>query len=310
MMVHQTAMQHRWRNRVHTFLLLASLFGFFMVIARLILGSGFLLPVILLAAFTSFLPAALTPRILLRQLQARPLEPHQAPDVASLVRTLSNRAGLRHEPRLFLIAKPGPIAFTMGGGEHAVVVLSMDLLRSLSPRELAGVLAHEIGHIRNGDLLLLRLSYSMTGLVRLLSMAGLVLLFFSLPMLALSGTAIPWGLVLVLALAPQAMMLIQLALSRSREFDADLAAAELTGDPAGLARALQSLEYFGQGFWKRFLRPANMNPVPVFLRTHPLTAERIRRLQDLIRRRPDSSGPDPWPAALRHDIQTLGNLHY
>ena len=143
------------------------------------------------------------------------------------------------------------------------------------------MLAHELSHIRNRDLWLMMLADAIGRLTSLMSNAGLVLLVLNLP-LVLTGQAVtPWALVALLVLAPTATSLLQLALSRAREFDADLDAARLTGDPAGLASALAKLERRQGRFWEEVILPGRRMPDPSLLRTHPPSGERVRRLLEL-----------------------------
>jgi heat shock protein HtpX len=139
------------------------------------------------------------------------------------------------------------------------------------------VLAHEVAHIRNRDLWLLGLADSIQRLTRGLSTAGVILLVLSFPLLALGAATVPFDLVLLLVFAPIVSVLLALALSRTREFEADRTAAELTGDPLGLASALRQLERSQRGLWDLFL-PRPQSAGGRLWRTHPAAEERIRRL--------------------------------
>jgi heat shock protein HtpX len=148
-------------------------------------------------------------------------------------------------------------------------------------RELAGVLAHEISHISNNDLWVMSLADSISRLTSLFSLAGVFLLLISIPMMFFEGSVAPFVVSLVLIVAPTFASLLQLALSRSREFDADLEAASLTGDPIGLASALKKLEQQHAGLWERIFLPGRRIPDPSLFRSHPMTAERVERLLSL-----------------------------
>ena len=144
-----------------------------------------------------------------------------------------------------------------------------------------GVLAHEISHIRNNDLWVMGLADAVRRFTRLLSWMGQLLLLLNLPMLGLGGDTFPWLLVLLLIGAPILSFLLQLALSRTREYDADLDAATLTGNPRGLANALAKMERL-EGTWlERLLLSGRRRPQRSVFRTHPNTADRIRRLLEL-----------------------------
>jgi heat shock protein HtpX len=122
----------------------------------------------------------------------------------------------------------------------------------------------------------------------MMSLFGQILLLFNLPLLLTGAVTIPWGLILLLVLAPTIGALLQLALSRTREYDADLGGALLTGDPMALAGALRKLERNGRGLWESLLMPGRRDPNPSLLRTHPPTEERIRRLAALSGQLDDS----------------------
>ena len=164
-------------------------------------------------------------------------------------------------------------------------------------RELAGVLAHEISHIRNNDLWLMSLADLTGRLTRTMTLLGLILLFVGLPLWLSGAASLPWLLISLLVFAPQLTVLLQLALSRAREFEADLDAAGLTGDPAGLASALARLERCQRGIWERILMPGYRLPEPSLLRSHPPTEQRIARLETLYDR-PTEFGPPAYASGL------------
>jgi heat shock protein HtpX len=146
--------------------------------------------------------------------------------------------GLGQVPLLCRVSGRSPVALTIGRGTGTTIVLSHSLLQTLSRRELRGVLAHKIIHVRNGDLALMQLAMVIGLLTRALSQVALALVFFSLFLRLVSARAVPILPLLVLAVAPLGVNLLQLALSRARDTEADLEAAELTGDPRGPASAL------------------------------------------------------------------------
>ena len=153
------------------------------------------------------------------------------------------------------------------------------MLRALTLREIAGVLAHEVSHIRNRDLWLMSVAYLAGRLTRLMSLFGVALVIVGLPLWLSGAGGVPLLLIPLLVFAPQITTLLQLALSRAREFDADLDAAGLTGDPEGLASALAKLERYQRSAWEQILFPGYRLPQPSVLRTHPPTEERVARLR-------------------------------
>jgi heat shock protein HtpX len=175
------------------------------------------------------------------------------------------------------------------------VVVTDGLLQTLTLRELASVLAHEISHVRNNDLWIMTLADVMNRLTSAMWLAGMVLFFAGLPVLAMEGNVVLWLLIALLMLSPTIASLLQLALSRTREYDADLDAAGLTGDPRGLASALEKLERYQGGLFETLLLPGRRMPQPSLLRTHPPTRDRIARLLAL---EPEADPRFPGPASV------------
>ena len=284
--------RHRWLNRLQTALLVLTLLGIAAVAGSLLLGDGGLWLALAAAGFTLLLEPAAASGLTLRLYGARPLYPDEAPDLWAVLRELAARAGLPTVPVPHYVPSGVVNAFATGSKHHAAIALTDGLLRSLTPRELTGVLGHEIAHIANEDLRVMGLADSISRLTHLLALLGQLAIVLSLPTLLLGVTEVNWPALLLLAVAPQLALLAQLGLSRVREFDADRLAAELTGDPHGLASALAKIERVSRS-WRAWLLPGWGNPEPSWLRTHPATAERIERLLELA---PPPAMP-PFPSA-------------
>ncbi|KIL02911.1 Zn-dependent protease [Stutzerimonas stutzeri] len=284
--------RHRWLNRLQTALLVLTLLGIAAVAGSLLLGDGGLWLALAAAGFTLLLEPAAASGLTLRLYGARPLHPDEAPDLWAVLRELAARAGLPAVPVPHYVPSGVVNAFATGSKHHAAIALTDGLLRSLTPRELTGVLGHEIAHIANEDLRVMGLADSISRLTHLLALLGQLAIVLSLPALLLGVTEVNWPALLLLAVAPQLALLAQLGLSRVREFDADRLAAELTGDPHGLASALAKIERVSRS-WRAWLLPGWGNPEPSWLRTHPATAERIERLLELA---PPPAMP-PFPSA-------------
>lgn len=284
--------RHRWLNRLQTALLVLTLLGIAAVAGSLLLGDGGLWLALAAAGFTLLLEPAAASGLTLRLYGARPLHPDEAPDLWAVLRELAARAGLPAVPVPHYVPSGVVNAFATGSKHHAAIALTDGLLRSLTPRELTGVLGHEIAHIANEDLRVMGLADSISRLTHLLALLGQLAIVLSLPALLLGVTEVNWPALLLLAVAPQLALLAQLGLSRVREFDADRLAAELTGDPHGLASALAKIERVSRS-WRAWLLPGWGNPEPSWLRTHPATAERIERLLELA---PPPARP-PFPSA-------------
>lgn len=212
-------------------------------------------------------------RAVLRQLQARRIPYGAMPGLHETVRVLSTRAGLARIPTLALIDSPVPNAVTVGARHDPVIGITRGLLQQLPSRELAGVLAHEISHVAHGDLRVLAMARAYSEISRWAARVGLML--GMLGMLFGAPSAVSVGMVLVLG-AP-ASTLVMLAVSRQREFAADGLAAELTGDPAGLAHALRRIEASGRWLARRMGVRAP-GSAPDWLLTHPATTARVERL--------------------------------
>lgn len=273
---------HRGVNRLQTLLLLGLMTGYAGLVSWLLWGADGLWFVLVWGAVLLFFSPQLSGRWVLRMYGARPLPLAQAPRYHQALAVLAQRASLPRPPSLWWVPSPMVNAFAVGRRDESAIAVTDGLLRTLSPRELVAVLAHEAAHIAHGDLFVMSLADIISRITSAMSFAGLVLIFLSLPQ-ALSGGDVDWWPLILLAAAPQVNLLAQLGLSRTREFDADLTAAQLTGDPEGLASALVKLEQVQNGFLRRIFFPGQGVPEPSWLRTHPTTEERVQRLRDLQR---------------------------
>jgi heat shock protein HtpX len=267
----------RVRNRIETALTLAALGLLAGAIGFLAAGiEGLVIGAVMAAVGLSF--GALPADAVFRQgFGAVPLSPFQAPGLNALVQELARRAGLPSVPRLYLLPQPVLQAVAAGTTERAGIGVTRALVEALPADELAAVLAHEVSHVRHGDLTVMRIAASAAAITRAMAQAGLLVLIL-------------WGagafgahplLPLLLILAPLASDLLTLSLSRTREFLADAGAAELTGDPAALAAALRRLQALqGDDFERLGSR------VPRWLRwfrTHPTIEERVAALASATR---------------------------
>ncbi len=252
-----------------------------------------------LGALSLAISGRLSSGLMLRMFRARPLARRDLPEVFDAVAILAQRAGLEPPPRLYYVASPTLNAFSVGQGRQAAVAVTSGLLQAMTLREVIAILAHEISHIRHSDIWVMGLADVMSRMTRSMSFLGIFFLIVNLPF-ALAGVAqIPWLLVLLLLFAPTLGSLLQLALSRTREFEADLGAVRLTGDPVGLARALERLERQQGRFWEDVFLGSRRIPDPSLLRSHPRTEERIRRLLDLRVEMPpiETRETAVWPRA-------------
>lgn len=270
--------QTRWRNRLQSLLLLGAMGLLCAGLGWLLAGRDGMLLLLAGGVLSLMIGVQLTPRTVLAMYRARPLAPVQVPALYRLVEDLSREAGMASAPTLYHLPTGLVSAFSVGSGQRAAIALSDGLLRALTLRELAGVLAHELSHLRHHDTWVMALADLVSRMTHFLSLLGQLLLLINLPLLVFSDVSIPWLLVLLMIFAPGVSALLQLALSRQREYDADTGAVALTGDPRGLASALRRLEDLQANWFEHLLLPGRRVPEPSLLRTHPPTEERVRRL--------------------------------
>ena len=282
----QLLLKHKIINFIHSILLFAGMVMLLGFLGWSIAGKEGLKWTLFMGILMLIFGPRISPNLILLLYGARPLLREEVPVLFSVVEKLSRRAGLDYAPRLYYISTIIPNAFTTGTKRDAVITVTAGLLESLSLREIAGVIAHEISHIKHNDIWIMNLSDIISRLTSVFSITGQFLLFLNLPFILFTEYKIPWLTVFILIFAPTISMLLQLALSRTREFDADLGAAMLTGDPEGLAMALAKMEKHQSSLFYRIFFPGYKEPYPSLLRTHPSTEERIKRLMSLVKRIP------------------------
>ncbi len=275
-------LRNRLRNLAHSFLYLTGMAGLLSMLGWLLAGESGVLMAVVTVVVAVLVNPSVSPRLILRMYRAHPLDPMQAPELHTAVRELAQRAALPRPPDLYYVPSDMINAFSVGTQKQSAVALTHGILEHLDTRELVGVLAHEVSHIRNRDTWLMGIADLFSRMTSTLSLMGQFLLFVNLPLLMMSQVTISWFAILLLIFAPTLSALLQLALSRTREFEADLSAAELTGDPMGLASALEKLERYQGRFMEQIFLPGARIPDPSILRTHPDTAERVRRLMELV----------------------------
>ncbi len=270
----------RWklRNRLHSILLLGCLLALAALIARMLLGPT-AVPWLMGVTLAGLLSAASVPRdLVLRLAGARPLHPAEAPGLHAALHELARRAGLPRAPALYILPRELLNAFSVGSRENAAVVVTTGLLRSLEPPELVAVLAHEVAHVAHDDMRVMLLADFAARITGSLAVAGLFLLGLNLPRLAGEELVVAWPVVVLLLAAPAGTGLLQLALSRSREREADLEAVRLAGSPRALASALRKIDRHRESWIERLVLRRRHGAEPAWLRTHPTTEERIRTL--------------------------------
>lgn len=278
-------------NWVKTFMLMAAITALFIVIGGMIGGRSGMMFALVMALGMNFFSYWFSDKMVLRMYNAQEVDASTAPQFYRMVQELAQRAQLPM-PRVYLINEDAPNAFATGRNpEHAAVAATTGILRVLSERELRGVMAHELAHVQHRDILISTIAATMAGAIA--ALANFAMFFGGRD--ENGNRANPIASIAVAILAPLAASLIQMAISRAREFEADRGGATISGDPQALAMALDKIHRYAQGipFQTAEEHPATaqmmiMNPlsgggIANLFSTHPATEERIARLMQMAR---------------------------
>jgi len=276
------------KNTLKTTILLGFLTGLFIAIGQLIGGDEGMVFALILAAGMNFFSYWFSDKLVLSFMRAKEVPEDETPWLHSMVERLALSAGIP-KPRIYIVPSPSPNAFATGRNpSHSAVAVTTGIIELLSREELEGVLAHEIAHIKNRDTLISAIAATIAGAIMVLANMARWAIIFGGGRRDERNRGGELFLLFMVILAPLAATLIQLAISRSREYEADADGARIAGNPMGLARALQKLAYASQRI------PMNISPhyshlfivnplsaKDIFIRlfsTHPPIEERIRRL--------------------------------
>jgi len=277
-------------NTLKSLLLLATLTGLLVVMGRIIGGNVGMILAFGLAVVMNVSAYWFSDQIALRMAGAREVSPEEAPQLHAIVDELAYRAGLP-KPRVAIVESPSPNAFATGRDpNHSLVAVTTGILQILDRDELLAVLAHELGHVRNRDILVTSIAATIAGAITMVAQMMQFAAFFG----GLGGRnsdgegTNPLAALALIFLAPIAALVIQMAVSRSREYGADDTGAQIVGDPLALASALEKLEAWSQ----RVPLPLNPAVAPLFIvnplsgqflaslfSTHPPIQERVKRLR-------------------------------
>jgi heat shock protein HtpX len=280
-------------NHARTAILLAVMTGIFVVVGSLLGGEQGMVIAFLVACAMNLFAYWNADKMVLRMYGAREVSAADAPQFHGIVAQLAQRAGLPM-PRVYLIDNDQPNAFATGRNpQNAAVAATTGLLRMLSPEEVAGVMAHELAHVKNRDTLTMTITATIAGAIGMLAQFGM---FFGAGARDSQGRANPLGMIGVIAaviVAPIAAMLVQMAISRGREYEADRGGAEISGEPRWLASALQKIHNAAHAIPnpEAEANPATahlfiVNPLAGGARdslfsTHPSTENRVARLMEM-----------------------------
>ena len=274
-------------NTLKTFILMAALTGLFMVGGQILGGRQGMVLALGIALVMNFFAYWNSDKMALAMNRAREVSEAEAPELHQIVARLARRAELP-KPRVYIVDNPTPNAFATGRNpEHAAVAVTTGIMQVLNREELEGVLGHELGHIKNRDILISSIAAVMAGAISYLATMAQWAMIFGGGRSDDEGGGNPIAMLVMMIVAPLAASLIQMAISRSREYIADRTGAEICGHPKALASALQKLATYNQQ------RPMQVNPaaaqmyivnplrggaIASLFSTHPPMEERIRRL--------------------------------
>ncbi len=281
-------------NYLRTAILLAGLTGLFMAVGYLIGGGSGAVIALVVAAATNLFSYWNADKIVLAMHDAREVDEGEAPELVAIVRGLAQRAGLPM-PRVYLMDSAQPNAFATGRNpQHAAVCATTGLLNTLNRDEIAGVIGHELGHVRNHDTLTMTITATLAGAISMLAQLGMLFGGFGRNRDDNSGLGVI-GTLLMVILAPLAAMIVQMAISRTREYAADNFGAHLSGEPDALASALVKISHVAEAVPNDtaeahpatahlfIINPLSGRGMDNLFSTHPSTENRVAALEKLSR---------------------------
>ncbi len=279
-------------NWLKTSLLMAAIMALFGVIGSYMGGASGMMMALVFGGAMNLFAYWFSDKMVLRMYNAQEVDAASAPQFYAMVRELAQQAQLPM-PRVYLIDEAQPNAFATGRNpEHAAVAATTGILHLLSARELRGVMAHELAHVQHRDILISTISATMAGAIS--SLANFALMFGGRD--SEGRPSNPIASIALALLAPLAATLIQMAISRAREFEADRGGAEICGDPDALASALAKIDAYARGIpmptadehpataQMMIMNPLSGGGLAGLFSTHPATEERVARLRAMVGR--------------------------
>jgi heat shock protein HtpX len=278
-------------NLVKTAILMAAITGLFIAVGAMLGGQEGMVMALIFAIGMNFFSYWFSDKLVLKMTNAQEVDEGSAPQFYEMIRELANKANLQM-PRVYLIEEDSPNAFATGRNpENAAVAATTGIMRILSNRELRGVMAHELAHVKHRDILISTIAATMAGAVS--AIANMALLFGNRNSDGRSGS--PIAGILVAILAPMAAGLIQMSISRAREYEADRGGAEIAQDPEALASALEKIHRYAKGIpfdavehhpetaQMMIMNPLTASGISQLFSTHPATEDRVHRLMEMAR---------------------------
>ncbi|MGL1833559.1 zinc metalloprotease HtpX [Rhodocyclaceae bacterium SMB388] len=277
-------------NWLKTSILMAGIVALFGAVGAMIGGRDGMLMALLFGGAMNVWAFWFSDKMVLKMYNARQVDPSSSPYLYNMVRELTQRANLPM-PKVYIIDEAQPNAFATGRNpDNAAVAATTGIIRMLSERELRGVMAHELAHVKNRDILISTMSATVAGAISMLAQFGM---FFGGRG---ENRPHPAFALLMMILAPMAAMVIQMAISRTREFGADRGGAEISGDPEALASALAKIEAYAKGIPMQvaerhpetaqmmIMNPLSGGGLRGLFSTHPATQDRIAKLRAMVGR--------------------------
>ena len=281
MKIKPTIIKHKLVNKLQLYALFLLLSGLTVYIGLIIGGELLAIAVFFSVIIFYFVNPYIASQFILRMYNAQAIPYSSAPVLYDMLDQLSSRAGLSFSPKLYYVPSSAINSFTVGQSSRSIIAISDGILQQLNYEEISGILGHEISHIKNEDIRVMIFADISGRLIKIFSFMGQLLILISLPFILLGHMTINWLPLFIIIFAPFISDLIQLALSRVREYEADLGSALLLGDARPLISALNKISYYEHRYIKSLITPFYKIPEPSLLRTHPRTEERINRLRDI-----------------------------
>lgn len=276
---HYKLQRRKLKLILESMLILVVMVGLLLIVGLQVFGPGGLWLVLVMVAVMAYAGVRRGRRVVPEK--ARYIDRREAPELYALLDDLIARAGLKREPRFYLLPMNMLNAATIDHEPYPIIMITPPALNFLSRRETRGIIAHELAHLQNRDLVLLQLIQIVQIVTHSLAQVAWIMLILFFPILIMDETIFPFYLLILLFLAPLLSVVLQLAFSKSREYNADLGAVDLTGDPEGLASALEKIDRVHSFMNDMFFPFSRKRRETSLFRSHPHIERRVEMLRRL-----------------------------